>query len=86
MTVNKSAVRRMRWVIAELMTMTEVCQLAGVTRSAVIQWERLGKIAAIRVGADHGPHGGRVRLFSRSEVMCFIAERNKKRLHRELTA
>jgi len=81
--INRAAARR---IIAELMTAKDVCRLAGVTKNAVLRWEKLGKISALRVGAEHGPNGGQMRLFSRSEVTCFVAERNKKRLRRELTA
>jgi len=83
MSINRSAAH---WIIAELVTAKDVCRLAGVTKTAVLRWEKLGKISAVRVGADHGPNGGQMRLFSRSEVMCFVAERNNKRLRRELTA
>jgi len=61
------------------LTVKEVCRIAGVTKTAVIQWERLGKIDAVRVGVDHGPYGGRMRLFERSEVLRFLARRSLAR-------
>ena len=65
--------------MASALTVKEVCRLAGVTRTAVIRWEKLGKISATRVGAGHGLHGGQMRLFSRSEVLRFLSQRNAKR-------
>jgi hypothetical protein len=61
------------------LTSAEVQAIAGVSHTCIFKWCRAGKLDAIRVGNRIGYHGGQMRLFSRSEVLRFLAERNRRR-------
>ena len=61
------------------LTSAEVQAIAGVSHTCIFKWCRAGKLNAIRVGNPIGYHGGQMRLFSRSEVLRFLAERNHRR-------
>ncbi len=63
----------------ELLTTAQVSRLAGCGRSTVQYWESTGKLMAVRIGADHGAFGGKMRLFLRDQVERFLSERRKTR-------
>ena len=53
---------------AELLTPQDVARLAGVGAASVRNWERTGKLPAIRTA-------GGMRLFSRADVVRLMADR-----------
>jgi len=60
----------------DLLTTSEVSELAGVTKRCVQRWESSGKLGAVRVGVPQGPRGGgRQRLFPGWLVTKFLAAR-----------
>jgi hypothetical protein len=63
----------------EMLTTGEVQALGRASHTAIYKWCRSGKLHPICVGNPIGRHGGRMRLFRKSDVVRFLAAREEKR-------